>query len=78
MKKYCFHEDVIEPWPRTRPQQRPLDRAHQKMEDEGLIIPYWRDNAWRFPDLAPFAFDALSIPAMSREREMLFLEWSEI
>ena len=38
----------------------------------GVLIGYWRDNTWRWPNLARLALDALSIPAMSAECERHF------
>src|SRR5271156_3817227 len=38
----------------------------------GVLIGYWRDNTWRWPNLARLALDALSIPAMSAECERRF------
>src|SRR5271156_1113072 len=35
----------------------------------GVLIGYWRDNTWRWPNLARLALDALSIPAMAAECE---------
>jgi hypothetical protein len=37
-----------------------------------LLIDYWKDHAKKWPDLTRFAFDALSIPAMSAECERCF------
>jgi hypothetical protein len=37
-----------------------------------MIMRYWKNNHYRFPDLASLAFDALSIPAMSAEYERCF------
>src|SRR5271163_2104319 len=38
----------------------------------GVLIGYWRDNTWRWPNLARLALDALSIPTMSAECERRF------
>jgi hypothetical protein len=38
----------------------------------GILIGYWRDNTWRWPNLVRLALDALSIPAMSAECERRF------
>jgi hAT family C-terminal dimerisation region len=37
-----------------------------------LLIDYWKEHAKKWPDLTRFAFDALSIPAMSAECERCF------
>jgi hypothetical protein len=37
-----------------------------------LLFDYWKDKAKKWPELTRFAFDALSIPAMSAECERCF------
>jgi hypothetical protein len=37
-----------------------------------VVIPYWRGVESKWPELARFAYDALSIPAMSTECERCF------
>jgi hypothetical protein len=46
-------------------------------EGEGVVIPYWRGVEHKWPELARFAYDALSIPAMSTECERCFSSGSK-
>jgi hypothetical protein len=46
-------------------------------EREGLIIPYWRGVEHKWPELARFAYDVQSIPAMSTECERCFSSGSK-
>jgi hypothetical protein len=53
--------------------EEPIDVPKEgDQEDEGLIISYWRGVEHKWPELAKFAYDALSIPAMSTECERCF------
>jgi hAT family C-terminal dimerisation region len=62
-------EDPIDP---------PLPKEDEEGEEgEGVIIPYWRGVESKWPELARFAYDALSIPAMSTECERCFSSGSK-
>jgi hypothetical protein len=45
---------------------------NEEGNEDGIIIPYWRGVESKWPELARFAYDALSIPAMSTECERCF------
>jgi hypothetical protein len=59
-------EDPIDPPP-------PPKEGKGREEGEGVIILYWRRVERKWPELARFAYDVQSIPAMSTECELLFL-----
>jgi hypothetical protein len=60
--------------------EAPMDIPTPKQEgneednqlNEGFLIRYWRMMESKWPELARFAYDALSIPAMSTECERCF------
>ena len=57
-------------------QEEPINAATPDVEgnenNNGIIISYWRGVESKWPELARFAYDALSIPAMSTECERCF------
>src|SRR5436305_15273013 len=50
----------------------PVDKDGKPIDYYGDAIRYWKNNGYRFPNLARLAFDALSIPAVSAECERTF------
>ena len=65
-----FAEDPIDPPP-------PPKEGKGGEEGEGVIIPYWRGVEHKWPELARFAYDVQSIPAMSTECERCFSSGSK-
>ena len=59
MSKYLEEEPINTPTPNEEGNEG----------GDGIIIPYWRGVESKWPDLARFAYDALSIPAISTECE---------
>jgi hypothetical protein len=52
------------------------DEENGKAGNHGIVIPYWREVEYKWSELARFAYDALSIPAMSTQSRTIEARWA--
>ena len=57
-------KDQHEPYFEEEPISAPTPNEEGDEDSDRIIIPYWRRVESKWPELARFAYDALSIPAM--------------
>lgn len=65
-------KDQYEQYLEEEPVNTPTPNEEGNEDSDGIIIPYWRGVESKWPELARFAYDALSIPVISTECERCF------
>ena len=65
-------EDQYEQYLEEEPVNAPAPNEEGNEDSDGIIIPYWRGVGSKWPDLARFTYNTLSIPVISTECERCF------